>query len=108
MGRRMGERSISAEVAREYLRDVEPMWKAFWFHMHLVAKNLEEFAVGLSSITDEVFRYHTSGQKNDLAKWVQEVIGDSVLARELSSVVSKEEAAEIVRTRVATLRRAAE
>jgi len=103
----MADEAISAEVAREYLRDVEPMWKAFWFHMHLVAKNLEEFAEGLGGISDEVFRYHTSGQKNDLARWVQEVIGDSVLARELSSVVSKEEAAEIVRTRVAALKRAA-
>ena len=93
------------DVARECLRDVDPMWKAFWFHMHLVAKNLEEFSEGLAHISDEVFAYHISGQKNDFAKWVREVISDGVLARELDNVTSKEEAAEVAAKRVAELKR---
>lgn len=103
----MSEESISQEIAKEYLRDVEPMWKAFWFHMHLTAKNLEEFAEGMTRINDDIFREHASGQKNDFTRWVREVIGDSVLARELSSVDSKEEAAGIIRTRVGELKRIA-
>ncbi len=99
---------LTADIARMYLRDVEPMWKAFWFHMHLVAKNLEEFSEGLRDITDEVFAYHVSGDKNDLAKWVHEVIGDPLLARQLSEVASKEAAADIVARRVAALRATAE
>lgn len=103
----MSDETISEEIANEYLRDIEPMWKAFWFHMHLTAKNLEEFAEGMGQIDDDIFRYHTSGQKNDLVRWVREVIGDSVLARELSSIDSREEAARLVRTRVDALKRIA-
>jgi hypothetical protein len=102
----MGDGAVSAEIAREYLRDVQPMWKAFWFHMHLVAKNLEEFAEGLSQISDDVFAYHSSGQKNDLADWIHEVIGDSVLARQLRAVRTKDEASLVVHNRLVELQRA--
>ncbi|MFC1702981.1 DUF5752 family protein [Patescibacteria group bacterium] len=104
----MSEESISQEIAKEYLRDIEPMWKAFWFHMHRSARNLEEFAEGMTRINDDIFREHASGQKNDFVRWVREVIGDSVLARELSSVDSKEEAAGIIRARVDELKRIAQ
>jgi hypothetical protein len=97
---------VNADIAKVYLRDVQPMWKAFWFHMHLVAKNLDEFADGLTQITDEVFAYHVSGQKNDLAKWVQEVIGDAVLAQWLTGVTTKEEAAAAAARRVVGLKEA--
>ena len=80
------------------------MWRAFWFHMHLMAKNLEEFADGLATIGDDVFAYHLGGQKNDLARWVQEVIGDSELAQELTHVRTKEEAARAARMRVTALK----
>jgi hypothetical protein len=103
----MPDQPVSAENAKLYLRDIEPMWRAFWLHMHLVAKNLKEFGEGLATISDDVFAYHVSGQKNDLAKWVQEVVGDSVLAARLSAVSSQREAAEAVRDRVADLERAA-
>jgi hypothetical protein len=100
--------AVTADIARTYLKDVEPMWRAFWFHMHLVAKNLEEFAQGMTQISDEVFAYHVSGQKNDLAKWVQEVIGDSTLAAQLAIVTSKDDAARLVAERVAALKSALE
>ncbi|MEK9152525.1 MAG: hypothetical protein AAB692_04110 [Patescibacteria group bacterium] len=100
----MSAATLTAEVAREYLRDVEPMWRAFWFHMHLTAKNLEEFAAGLPKIDDATYNYHVIGQKNDLARWIREVIGDSVLARHLSEAKSKEEAAIMVATRVRELK----
>jgi pentose-5-phosphate-3-epimerase len=100
----MHEDLVNADIARVYLRDIRPLWKAFWFHMHLMAQNLEEFADGLTQITDEVFTYHVSGQKNDLAKWVQEVVGDAVLAQWLTGVTTKEEAATAAARRVASLR----
>jgi hypothetical protein len=102
----MLEEHISAETAALYLKDVDPLWRAFWFHMHLMAKNLEEFADGLGMISDEVFAYHVSGQKNDLARWVQEVIGDAWLAQQLLAVKTKEEAADVVKERVAALEHA--
>lgn len=98
---------VSREIARTYLRDIEPPWKRFWFHMHRVAKNLAEFGEGLAAVDDDAFVYHTAGQKNDISAWVREVVGDSVLADELQKVKRREEAAALVRERVATLRKAA-
>lgn len=100
----MSAATLTAEVAQEYLRDVDPMWRSFWFHMHLVAKNLEEFAEGLRQVDDASYNEHVSGQKNDLARWVHEVVGDGVLARRLAAAASKEEAASIVADRVAELK----
>lgn len=103
----MAAQSVSAETARMYLKDVEPMWRAFWFHMHLVAKNLEEFGAGVGTISDEVFAYHVSGQKNDLSRWVIEVVGDSDLGSRLATVKSQHDAAATVQARLAELRAAA-
>lgn len=99
----MLDENVDAKLASMYLRDVSPLWRAFWFHMHLMAKNLREFSDGLGTISDEVFAYHVGGEKNDLARWIQEVIGDASLARALSGVGTKEEAAAIVRERLAQL-----
>jgi len=99
--------TLDTENAAYWLREIQPKWKGFWLHMHLVAFSLPEFADALTQITDEVFAYHVSGQKNDFAKWVNEVVGDSELARTLGGVTTKEEAAEAVRERVAVLRRVA-
>lgn len=99
--------NVSRENAIYYLRAVEPKWKGFWLHMHLVAFGLEEFADGLTDISDEVFAYHFNPPKNDLAKWVREVVGDAELAQDLDGIKSKEEAVRLVRSRVEALKRAA-
>ncbi|MEY4723026.1 MAG: hypothetical protein RLZZ324_539 [Candidatus Parcubacteria bacterium] len=98
---------IAPETARTYLQDVEPLWRAYWFHMHLMAKNLREFADGLGVISDDVFDFHVSGQKNDLARWVREVIGDAELAALLDNVRTKEEAFALAKARVKDLESAA-
>ena len=98
--------TVNAETARLYLKDVDPPWQGFWFHMHLVAMNLAQFADGLEQISDEVFAYHLGGQKNDLARWVQEVVGDAELAAALKNVQNKEEAARVTRNRVNELKKA--
>ena len=85
----MSEGYLTPEMAAGYLKDVEPRWRSFWFHMHLMAKNLAEFAAGLGQISDDVFVYHVSGQKNDLSRWVSEVVGDSELAHNLASLTIK-------------------
>lgn len=97
---------MTEELARHYLRDIDPPWKGFWFHMHSMARNLSEFAEGMEDITDEVYDYHNSGQKQDFAAWAQEVVGDSLLARKLLAVSGKEEAAKVVQERVVELKKA--
>lgn len=98
---------VSKPDAELYLKDVTPLWRAFWFHMHLMARNLAEFADGLGTISDDVFAYHVSGQKNDLSRWIREVIGDATLAADLAVVTTKEQAANAVRARLDELRLAA-
>ena len=103
----MRDDRVDAATARLYLKDVDPLWRAFWFHMHLMAKNLKEFGEGIGTVSDEVFAYHCGGEKNDIARWIREVIGDVELARELDTVPSQAAASTIVRERVAVLERAA-
>ena len=101
------DESISREHAERYLGDVEPMWRAFWFHMHLYAKNLEEFRDGLRDISDDIYEYHEKGHKHDAARWVREVVGDGALADEMEKVKTREEAIRVVCDRVAALKKAA-
>ncbi len=98
---------VDAKTAKLYLKDVDPLWRAFWFHMNLMAKNLKEFGEGLGTISDEVFAYHCGGEKNDLARWVREVIGDAELAQALDSVKNQADAAALVNERVSMLAQAA-
>ena len=98
--------AVDKETAEQYLRDAEPMWRAFWFHMHLMAKNLEQFSEGLKTIDDQVYLYHSEGHKNDLAKWVREVIGDGALADDLEKVQTRDEAISVTERRVEELKEA--
>ena len=97
---------LSREIADDYLRTVDPPWRGFWLSMHLVAMNLVDFAHGLSLVDQHSFAEHVSGDKNDVARWVREVVGDGVLARRLNGVTTSAEAAIIVRTRVEELKAA--
>ncbi len=96
---------INPEAARAYLADVQPLWRAFWMHMHLMVKNLDELSVALSAIDDDIYRYHAVSHEHQLARWVQEVIGDSTLAAMLRTATSREQAAELVARRVEELHR---
>jgi hypothetical protein len=59
--------------------------------MHYMVDNLEDFVTGLGEISDEVFSYHYTGHDNDYARWVQEVIGDAVMAEAVRSGQTREE-----------------
>jgi len=98
---------ITKELADQYLRDISPTWRAFWFHMHLYVKNLEEFCDGLRVIGDNIYEYHEKGHKHDMARWVREVVGDGMLADEMEKVKTREEAIRVVCDRVEALKKAA-
>lgn len=96
--------AVDPTTAQGFLKDVNPLWRAFWFHMHLMAKNLGEFATGLDEISPDVYDYHVSGHKNEIARWVQEVIGDAELSRALTDVPDHSMAASLVRERIGELK----
>lgn len=76
-------KKITAEQARVFLRQIDSE-KSFWVNSGSVLRNLEEFSNELKSIEPEHFSHHVNKEKNDFATWVSDVIGDQMLAKNLS------------------------
>ncbi len=51
----------------------------------------------------ETFHYHVNPYKNDFANWVNDVIGDKILADELRKVKTRKSMARHVRMRIKQL-----
>lgn len=97
---------VSKEEAKRRLGDV-PDAKRFWCHDGRVIKNLRELGKALGDMSDETFRYHLGGGRNDFSKWIREVVGDEELANDLSKAKSRVEAGRAVADRVSFLERRA-
>ena len=95
---------ISKEEAKKRLGDV-PDAKRFWCHDGEVIKNLRELRKALDDMSDETFRYHLGGGRNDFSKWIREVVGDEELANDLNKTKSRVEAGRAVADRVSFLGR---
>lgn len=101
------KKTLKGEDARRFLKNVEPEWKAFWFHMGAVAKNLGEFEAAMRKSSEQMFKYHSTAAKNDFSTWVKEVIGDDALADALKASRSAKDAADKVGKRIMELQKAA-
>jgi len=97
---------VSKEEAKRRLGDV-PDAKRFWCHDGRFIKNLKELGKALDDMSDETFRYHLGGGRNDFSKWIREVVGDEELANDLSKAKSRGEAGRAVGHRVSLLERRA-
>ena len=92
--------------ARRYLGNVSPE-QSFWVSNGHVLKNLSELANALQDIRGDVYIYHANKDKNDFSKWIEEVIGDKVLANELLSSRNKESAFKKIKNRISILKKKA-
>ncbi len=92
------------QLDRSWLRDAPPD-KVFWCSDGRVMKNLDELVVALQDMTEETFRYHADGQKNDFSNWVRDVIGDDTLAKDLAQSTTSVRAARKVQARLARLKK---
>lgn len=92
------------EEAKKYLCDVAPE-QCFWVNNGPILKNLEELANYFPEISDEMFNYHVSSEKNDFSNWVRDVIGDAKLANDLLSPKNKESAAKKITNRLNSLKK---
>ena len=61
----------------------------FWAHGGHIFCNLAEFKNALEAMNDEAFAYHVNKDKNDLAKWVEEVLADKTLAKKLRTITKR-------------------
>lgn len=95
---------VKKEDASKYLNDVPPD-KCFWVNNGPVLKNLYELQDALKSISEDTYTHHANKDKNDFSRWVEEVIGDAKLAKELMTARNMESAFKKITARVETLKR---
>ncbi len=78
-----------------------PPDKCFWVNGGLVLKNLRELHDALTqSISEEQFAHHVSGDRNDFARWVEEVLGDATCAKALRRARTRQGALQALAARL--------
>jgi hypothetical protein len=98
-----GAMSSKKDIYRSRLSRV-PSAKVFRLNDGKDLRNLEELAVALSDMNEQVFSHHVTEQKNDFSNWIKDVIGDSTLAKNLTKASERAQARQIVQDRVAWLK----
>jgi hypothetical protein len=94
---------ISARDARSLFFDL-PKEHKFWSKCGKEINNLTELYKSLIDMDEETFGHHVSRSKDDFAKWVGQVLGDTILARRLKASRDKVGHVEAVKTRIDELR----
>lgn len=97
--------SLTKDEAKRILSNAAPE-KSFWVHNGPIVRNIIELGNAAKKLTPVQFAHHISNAKNDFAKWVDEVIRDSELARQLKKVKTKEGMASAVTSRLKQLQKA--
>ena len=97
---------LTKEEAKKYLSDVAPA-QCFWVNNGRILKNLEDLATVLPDIPDDTFNHHVNKEKNDFSAWINDVIGDKKLAKELSRTINKNSAFKKLIDRLNSLKRRA-
>ncbi len=99
----MPKQIIGPLEAKRYLAEASPAWKAFWFHNGPVVRSLSQMAATLPKVSPEMFAHHVAGGKNDIAAWIDDVIGDQTLAADLAKARAQAAMCEILGLRVKEL-----
>ena len=95
---------LKSEEAKRMLSNTPPE-KAFWVNNGPVLRNVIELAAAAKKLTEQQFAHHVNKAKNDFAKWADEVVRDSELARQLRRAKTKENLAKIVTERLKQLQK---
>ena len=72
-----------------------------------VLRSLEELESYLQNVSIEVYSYHVTQDRNDFHNWVNDVIGDAKLAKDLAKAKNHGAAALLLKERVKWLRKKA-
>jgi hypothetical protein len=68
-----------------------------------ILRNMRELGEAFTTMTDEIFAFHSNAQKRDFSNWVSDIIGDGKLARDLEKSLNRTQAAKNVAQRIAFL-----
>lgn len=71
--------------------------QCFWVMNGEVLRDLNDLALVLVDMPDEVFRYHANPTKNDFAAWVEQVLQDSACAAALRRSRKPKSASVVIR-----------
>ena len=97
---------ISTAQAKKYLTSVRPE-KSFWVNNGPIVNNLKSLPKAVEEMSEDQFKYHVNREKNDFSSWIQEIIGDKSLAKELKHAKSRRNFLTKLKKRVETLKKVA-
>ncbi|MBI2550349.1 hypothetical protein HYV83_04180 [Candidatus Woesearchaeota archaeon] len=94
----------SSEDAKRILSNTSPE-RAFWVNNGPILKSVIELATAAKKLTPQQFAHHANNAKNDFAKWAEDVIRDSELAKKLRQIKTREDLEKAVANRLGQLRK---
>lgn len=87
----------------EVRQEVEPEL-ALWLSNGTTIRNMKELAAALKKITAKAYKEHVTEERNEIAEWVQEILNDEELARQLRKAGTKLKSAKCVEKRIKQLK----
>lgn len=78
-------------------RFIAPPDKHFWLHEGGPIDSLVDLLEALGTMTDDQFRYHVNGERNDFAAWVRDVLQWSELADRIEASRSRRRMRRVIR-----------
>lgn len=76
-------------------KEVEPEFR-LWLSDGRVIKSITELARAMQDMKKEAYSYHVSGEKNDFANWIKDVLKEKWAAEQLRKAKSQQEAAQLL------------
>lgn len=92
--------SANKKTKTALLLENVPAEKVFWCHDGRVFSNLLELEKALRDMSKETYEFHVNKEKNDFSNWINDVIGDSSLAKALRKIKNPKTAAEKIKARI--------
>ncbi len=93
---------ITKTQARKFLARV-PEQNVFWCNDGQVFRDINELREALTTMSDQIFSYHSNEVKKDFSNWIRDVVGDEKLAQTLETASDREHAARILEDRCSLL-----
>jgi hypothetical protein len=99
-------KKASIKSSREKVSSKTKVWNdvhhenRFWVNDGNVLKNLQELPGALRNMDAETFMHHVNDEKNDFANWVNDVVGEKTLARDLLALKSKTPMVKAIKARL--------
>lgn len=93
------------KILREkVLSDCRPD-KAFWTCNGTIARNVYELVNAVRALNDDAFKYHVNddNNKNDFAVWINDVLEDHILAKQLDRIRDKDKYLGVIEKRIKLL-----